>query len=211
MNLLCKKTLTHSFIAVLIPTAMASSLPLGSVPHATNTLAHFAGNSRPLGMILFMFATLTHSLPSLFSRLPPNLAPIAKFLSIKLKDVIKCFALSASAFGLGTLDDLKLAVTIHTICSGCEKINHTACLAIPMMFYVVAKLILNSFHSFIILSKIRHPLKTPNSLPSSSHSSLPSLIFAIMIYLVSSLIALTSILTLAKLSSPTPCLFTNSS
>ena len=55
----------NSFTAALIPLATASSLPLGSAPHATSTPAHIAGNSRPNAMTTRTFATPTPSLPSL--------------------------------------------------------------------------------------------------------------------------------------------------
>ena len=59
-------TTTNSFIAALIPTATDSSLPLGSVPLVTSTLALIAGKSRLIAMIHYICATLIQSLPSLF-------------------------------------------------------------------------------------------------------------------------------------------------
>ena len=153
--------LTNSFIAVLIPTAMDSSLPLGSVPHATNTPARNAGNSRLLTMITITFAILTPLLLSLFSRHPLNPALIARFLYTRLMAATKCSALSASAFGLGTLASLKLAVTIHTTCNGCGILIQLACLAIPAMSCAGGKLILTSLQIFILSSKTpSHPAIT---------------------------------------------------
>jgi hypothetical protein len=54
------------FIGVRILTAMDSFLPLGSVPHATNTLARNAGNSRLNTMIHTTFAIPTPLHLSLF-------------------------------------------------------------------------------------------------------------------------------------------------
>ena len=56
----------NSFTDALIPAATASSLPLGSAAHATNSLAPFAGILRPNAMTPYTFATLTPSLPSIF-------------------------------------------------------------------------------------------------------------------------------------------------
>ena len=56
----------NSFTAALIPTATASSLPLGSAQPVTNTPAHIAGNSSTNAMTRYTFATTTPSLPSLF-------------------------------------------------------------------------------------------------------------------------------------------------
>jgi hypothetical protein len=101
-----------------------------------------------------MFAIQTPSLPSPFSRPTQNHALIARFLFTKLTDAIKCFALFASAFGLGTLDALKLADTIHIICSGCAKTNPMAMAFHDNlgMFFADVKLILLSFHACILPS-----------------------------------------------------------
>ena len=144
------KTPRPSFIAAPIRYATDSCLPLGSVQLVTSTHVRTAANSRPHMTILYIFAILTPSLPSHFLRPTLNLALIARFPYTKQTDAIKCFALYASAFGLGTPDALKLADTTHITCSGCAKITTAGYLANTAMFFADAKLILISFHASIL-------------------------------------------------------------
>ena len=210
----------NSFIAALIPNAMASCLPLGNVQLVTNTPVHTAANSRLLGMIRIMFAIPTLLLLSLFSNPTQNLAPIARFLFTKLKAVIKCSARNANGFGLGTPASLKLAVTILTTCSGCGKIMPAVCLAIPLMSCVDGKLILASLFNFILKSPLfntpswlaRHGMMTSPKISAPSLScSILFLICAFMIKNDSKLIASPSIFPLAKLLLQIRYLLQNSS
>jgi hypothetical protein len=214
-HLIPMQPMISSFIAALIPTATASSLPLGSALHAKNTPALIAGNQRPLTTILFTFATPTHSLLSRFSNPLPNRAQIARFPFTKQKAAIKCSAPSANAFGLGTPASLNLAVTTRTTYSGCAKINHTACLAIPAMSCAVAKLILTSFLRYIASSgpPSLHYLAITTLTFSALYSPHfhPSLICAITICTsYKSPTAFTSIFPLARRSFPISCLLQNS-
>lgn len=206
--------LNLSFIAALIPIAMASSLPLGNVAYATSSHARIAGNSSTTEMTRSMSAIPTLSLLLHFSRPTPNLAPIAKFLFTKRKDATKCSALSANAFGHGNPGNLKLADTILTTCNGCAITMPPACPEKPAKFCVDKKLTLNSLFYFIA---IWYPFNTHswlanngmmtllNTSAPSSPCSLPSLICAFMNFHASPLTALPSIFPLAKLSLPTLC------
>ena len=194
----------NSFIAAPIPNAMASCLPRGNALHAKNTLARTAENLRPLATIQTTCAIPTLSHPSPFSNMTQNRARIARYWFTKLKAATRCSVLSANAFGLGTRASLKLAVTIHTICSGCAKIP-TVCPGILTTFCVDAKLIHISSIACTVKSKSRsaaHYLTAlHNSLPFT-HPFHPFLICAITICLCSLLTVLTSICMLARHSSP---------
>lgn len=203
----------NSFIAAPIPNAMASCLPRGSALHAKNTLARTAENLRPLATIQTTCAIPTLSHPSPFLKMTRNRARIARYWFTKLKAATRCSVLSANAFGLGTPASLKLAVTIHTICSGCAKIP-TGCHGILTTFCVDAKLIHSSSIACTVKSKSHSAafyLNAPhNSLPFS-HPFHPFLICAITICLCSLLTALTSIFMLARHSYPINSTYTNSS
>ncbi len=196
---------SNSFTAVLIPTATGSSLLPGNALHATNTRVLNAGNPRITAMMPTTFAIRILSLLLRFSKHPRSHAPVARFLCTKPKGAIKCSARNANAFGLGTPANLKLAVTTRTTCSGCAKIIPTACLATPMTYNAVAKLIITSFLRSIVLSRPPSlhylPIMTLTFSATSSLPFHPSLICAITICINSKLLtAFTSIYPLARLS-----------
>ena len=207
------KTPRPSFIAAPIRNATASCLPLGSVPLVTSTHVHTAANSRPHTTTRYMSAIPTPSLPLPFLRPTLNLALIARFPFTKPTVAIKCFALYASAFGLGTLDALKLADTTPITCNGCAKTTPAGYLANMAMFFADAKLILPSFHACIMQSSplFAQILHYAPFCPTLSAGLPPSLICAFMIFLASSLTPSPSTFTFARRSLQTRFLQPNSS
>ena len=194
--------LINSFIRVHIRIAMASFLPLGNAPLATDTPARIAGNPRRHEMIPIIHATPIPSLLSHFLKLTQNLAQTARFSFTKPKDVTKCSAHNANAFGLGTLANLKVGDTILTTCNGCARIIPAECHVNPAkscvdeksmpasLFNCIDAWVPYSYHS----CGANYGMMTlPKTLAQFPSCSIPFLICAFMICHASRLIASMSI------------------